>query len=228
MRTSFFVDGYNLFSGLLAGTPYKWLDLPALLAHICKIQNPASVTQQVNYFTSPVLPPLASRGKQSAEAQDIYIRALKAQGVIVNLGRHRLNRGKAPRYIEGVQASRTDKVDVWDLEEKETDVNIAISMYRLLACQRNKNVAQCIEQIVLVSADTDMTPALKAIREDFPAVTVGIILPHREGIDRGVPGSLKNHSDWIRRHVKIDELIAHQFPPRVPTRKKPADKPDYW
>ncbi|WP_338520029.1 NYN domain-containing protein [Erwinia aphidicola] len=185
--------------------------------------NPAGELLYLSRFA-----PSCKQGKQSAEAQDIYIRALKAQGVIVNLGRHRLNRGKAPRYIEGVQASRTDKVDVWDLEEKETDVNIAISMYRLLACQRNKNVAQCIEQIVLVSADTDMTPALKAIREDFPAVTVGIILPHREGIDRGVPGSLKNHSDWIRRHVKIDELIAHQFPPRVPTRKKPADKPDYW
>lgn len=31
VRTAFFVDGYNLFYGLLAGTQYKWLDLPTLL-----------------------------------------------------------------------------------------------------------------------------------------------------------------------------------------------------
>ncbi|WP_142838904.1 NYN domain-containing protein, partial [Klebsiella pneumoniae] len=83
--------------------------------------------------------------------------------------------------------SRSDKVDVWDLEEKETDVNIAISMYRLLSKQQNLEADARIAQIVLVSADTDMTPALKAIKEDFPEITVGIILPHREGIERGVP-----------------------------------------
>ena len=228
MRTAFFIDGYNLFYGLLAGTPFKWLDLPALLTYITKIQNPASETAQVNYFTSPVLPPLATRGKESAEAQDVYIRALKAKGVTVHLGRHRLNRGSAPRYLDGIPASRSDKVDVWDLEEKETDVNIAISMYRLLSKQQNLEADARIAQIVLVSADTDMTPALKAIKEDFPEITVGIILPHREGIERGVPGSLKNYSDWIRRQVKIDELQSHQFPERVPTKKKPAIKPHYW
>lgn len=228
MRTTFFIDGYNLFYGLLAGTPYKWLNLPALLAHITRVQNPASQTVTVNYFTSPVLPPLATRGRQSGEAQDVYIRALKAHGVVVQLGRHRLERGSAPRYIAGTPASRIDKVDIWDLEEKETDVNIAVSMYRLLSRQQNQSPEHRIEQLVLVSADTDMTPALKAIREDFPEIIVGIILPHREGIDRGVPGSLKNHSNWIRRHVTIDELRTHQFPDRVPTRKKPADKPEYW
>ena len=154
MRTAFFIDGYNLFYGLLAGTPFKWLDLPALLTYITKIQNPASETAQVNYFTSPVLPPLATRGKESAEAQDVYIRALKAKGVTVHLGRHRLNRGSAPRYLDGIPASRSDKVDVWDLEEKETDVNIAISMYRLLSQQQNLEADARIAQIVLVSADT--------------------------------------------------------------------------
>lgn len=228
MRTAFFIDGYNLYYGLLADTPYKWLNLPALLAHINRIQNPVSFTVEVNYFTSPVLPSLATRGRQSGEAQDVYIRALKANGVTVHLGRHRLERGSAPRHIAGIQPSRLDKVDIWDLEEKETDVNLAVSMYRLLSRQQALDAAERIEQIVLVSADTDMTPALKAIKEDFPEIIVGIILPHREGIERGVPGSLKNYSDWLRRHVKLDELKAHQFPNRVPTRKKPADKPDYW
>lgn len=229
MRTAFFIDGYNLFYGLLAGTDYKWLDLPALLTHITKIQNPASETLQVNYFTSPVLPGLATLGIQSKEAQDTYIRALKAKGVTVTLGKHRLEHGTAPRYIDKhTPASRQDKVDIWDLEEKQTDVSLAIGMYRLLSQQQNLQADERIEQIVLVSADTDMTPALKAIQEDFPEITVGIILPHREGIYRGVPGSLNNYAHWVRKNVKIAELQAHQFPDRVPTKKKPAIKPHYW
>ncbi len=84
------------------------------------------------------------------------------------------------------------------------------------------------QKIILVSADTDMTPSLKAIKEDFPEIQVGIILPHREGIDRGVSGSLQNYASWVRKYIKIDELQTHQFPNRVPTRKKPADKPYYW
>ncbi len=229
MRTAFFIDGYNLFYGLLAGTDYKWLDLTALLTHITKIQNPASETLLVNYFTSPVLPSLATLGIQSKEAQDTYIRALKAKAVTVTLGKHRLEHGTAPRYIDKhTPASRQDKVDIWDLEEKQTDVSIAIGMYRLLSQQQNFQANERIAQIVLVSADTDMTPALKAIREDFPEITVGIILPHREGIDRGVPGSLDNYAHWVRKTVKIAELQAHQFPDRVPTKKKPAIKPHYW
>ncbi|WP_267303702.1 hypothetical protein [Klebsiella pneumoniae] len=40
-------------------------------------------------------------------------------------------------------------------------------MYRLLSKQQNRS--RCTHcTIVLVSADTDMTPALKAIKEDFP------------------------------------------------------------
>lgn len=229
VRTVFFVDGYNLFYGLLAGTQYKWLDLPSLLSHILKVEQPHSRLVAVSFFTSGVKPALATRGAASKEAQDTYLRALIASGVNVVYGRHRLEPGRAPRFVNrATPASRLDQVDIWRLEEKETDVNIAISMYRLAALQRDLPPETSIEQIVLVSADTDMTPALKALREDFPWLNVGIILPHREGIMRQPPGSLQAHSDWMRRTVTTTELCLHQFPERVPTRKKPALKPDYW
>lgn len=89
MRTAFFIDGYNLFYGLLAGTGYKWLDLPSLLSSVARIENPAFEPISFHYFTSPVQPKLSTRGIQSKEAQDTYIRALKAKGVEVILGRHR-------------------------------------------------------------------------------------------------------------------------------------------
>ena len=34
MRTFVYVDGFNLFYGALKGTPWKWLDLPALFAKV--------------------------------------------------------------------------------------------------------------------------------------------------------------------------------------------------
>lgn len=229
MRTACFVDGYNLFYGLLAGTPYKWLDLPSLLAHIIRVEHPDSTLDGVSFFKSGVKPSLASRGIASKEAQDTYLRALIARNVNVFYGRHQLESGKAPRFVDkGTPASRTDQVEIWKLEEKETDVHIAISMYRLAAREASLPLEARIRQIVLVSADTDMTPALRALREDFPDLRLGVILPHREGIQRTVPGSLKQYADWMRHVVTETELAAHQFPDRIPTRKKPADKPVYW
>ena len=229
MRTAFFVDGYNVFYGLLAGTPYKWLDLKGLLGHVAYIENPESSLVSVDYFTSSVKPELATRGRASKEAQDAYVRALKTTRVSVHYGRHKLEPAKAPRFIDRkTAASRQDKVAIWKLEEKETDVHIAISMYRTASRQAICNVHDRIEQLVLVSSDTDMTPALRAIREDFPDMKVGVILPHRAELNRPSPGSLKDHSHWMRRVITSEELHSHQFPPRVPTHKAPAIKPDYW
>lgn len=229
MRTACFVDGYNLFYGLLAGTPYKWLDLPSLLSHIVRVEHPDSTINGISFFTSGVKPSLASRGIASKEAQDKYLRALIARDVQVFYGRHQLESGKAPRFIsKQTPASRNDQVEVWKLEEKETDVHIAISMYRLVSREAQLPPEQRTQQIVLVSGDTDMTPALKALREDFPNLRIGVILPHRAGIQRTVPGSLKRYADWMRHVVTEIELADHQFPPRIPTHKKPALKPAYW
>lgn len=229
MRTAFFVDGYNVFYGLLAGTPYKWLNLEQLLAHIARVENPLSSLASVEYFTSSVKPELATRGIASKEAQDSYVRALKASKVIVHYGRHQLERANAPRFVSReVGASRQDTVAIWKLEEKETDVHIAISMYRTASRQEKLPWDKRIEQLVLVSGDTDMAPALRAIREDFPHMKIGVVLPYRSGSRRLAPGSLQQHAHWMRRVVTCEELQSHQFPNRVPTHKAPAIKPDYW
>jgi len=228
VRTAFFVDGYNLYYGALHGSPYKWLDLPAVLTTILHTQNPACELTSVHYYTSPVIARLATRGQASNDAQSRYIRALQTKGVVVTLGNHRLARGYAPRFIRGEKASRTDQVAIWQLEEKETDVNLALGMYRTACHSQHLN----IEQIVLVSGDTDLAPALAAIRTDFPHIALGVILPHRcenGELVREAPGSLKAHSDWMRRHISGAELADCQLPPKVPLPKKPAIvKPDYW
>ncbi|MFJ4386429.1 NYN domain-containing protein [Pseudomonas sp. NPDC089408] len=229
MRTACFIDGYNVFYGLVAGTRYKWLNLPALLKHILRVEQPDCEIITISLFTSGVKPSLASRGNLSKEAQDTYLRALIAQGVDVHYGRHQLEPRNAPRFVnKDTPPSRLDQVAIWKLEEKETDVHIAISMYRLAARQARLPAGERIQQLVLVSADTDLAPALTAVREDFPELRLGVILPHREGMKRTLPGSLKSNAHWMRQVVTEEELASNQFPDRVPTRKRPALKPAYW
>jgi hypothetical protein len=43
-----------VFYGLLAGTPYKWLDLPSLLSHIVRVEHPDSTINGISFFTSGV------------------------------------------------------------------------------------------------------------------------------------------------------------------------------
>ena len=192
-----------------------------------KIQDPSAELVAVHYYTSPVIAKLATRGQLSNDAQSRYIRALQARGASVTLGRHRLAKGFAPQYVEGQKASRQDQVKIWQLEEKETDVNIALGMYR--AAVRSAADDSLVDQIVVVSGDTDLSPALRAIREDFPHIRLGVILPHRENLDREPPGSLANAADWMRRYVSNAELAANQLPPLIPLRNKPAiRKPEYW
>ncbi|MCQ4256271.1 MULTISPECIES: NYN domain-containing protein [Pseudomonadaceae] len=228
MRTAFFVDGYNLYYGALHASPYKWLDLPKLLKTILHIQDPTATVASIAYYTAPVIARLATRGQASNDAQSRYIRALQARDVEVTLGSHRLAPSFAPRYVDGQKASRTDRVPIWLLEEKQTDVNVALGMYRT-ACRAEQ---LGIDQIVLVSGDTDLAPALAAIRGDFPQMHLGVILPHRgerSEIVREPPGSLQKHADWMRRYISDEEMEACQLPPKVPLPRKPAIvKPDYW
>lgn len=220
MRTIAYVDGYNLYYGRLQGTAYKWLDLRVLIQHILHIQNPAIQLIGIKYFTSPVIARLASHGQASVEAQNAYLRALGATGVEVTMGRHQLEAGRSPRYQPGVTANRQDTVPVWHLDEKETDVRLALAMYRD-ACQGQ------MAQAVLVSSDTDMVPALEALRADFN-LGLGLILPRKPEGGRPPAGSLMQLVDWTRSHILDSELAKSQLPIRVPTKRKPADKPAYW
>jgi len=96
-------------------------------------------------------------------------------------------------------------------------------MYRtaLIESQKASDDPSKIEQILLVSDDTDMTPALRMVRQDFPSMKIGLIFPQRENLKRTPPGSLIKLADWSRKVVKEEELAKNQLPERISTRKKP-------
>ncbi len=51
MRTSIYVDGFNLFYRTLKKTPYKWLDLKSLFTKILDSKNEVNA---IKYFTARV------------------------------------------------------------------------------------------------------------------------------------------------------------------------------
>ena len=227
MRTLCYVDGYNLYYGCLKGTAYKWLDIYQLFNRIIKEQNPQNQLIQIKFFTAPVKTKLASHGVLAGISQADYHRALEQiypDKIQIIEGYFSMEEGSFLEYRKPPDKAR--KVKVWRLEEKQTDVNIAISAYRDL-------VKDHAAQIIFVSNDTDLEPVLKAIREDFGnSIKIGVILPIREaaGTSKPRPGNhrLSDYADWTRHSIKNLELTASQLPDKVPTRKKPILKPEYW
>ncbi len=142
-RVIFYVDGFNLYHGLHEkwGTRYLWLDLVA----VARSLRPASELIAVKYFTASVL---NDPGAQSR--QDTYIDALKAahpHEVQVTMG----------RYQQKTRVCRNCGKPWVLYEEKETDVNIAVT---LLA----DAVAREADSFIVISGDSDIAPAVRMAR----------------------------------------------------------------
>lgn len=221
MRTIAYVDGYNLYHGRLKHTSFKWLDVRELIASIFHIQDPSSDLVAVKFFTANIKAKFARQGQASTTAQDTYHRALIARGVEIVYGRFTLSEERLPRYTEGQPLDRDDRVKVWVLGEKQTDVRLALQLYRDVA-------ANHCEQVLLCTNDSDLGPALEAIREDFPGIRIGVILPRPASLNARRSQTLAASAHWVRDHILDAELNAHQLSTRVQTGKKPADKPAHW
>lgn len=230
-RVGAYVDGYNLYYGRLRGTPHKWLDVVRLLDDILarRAQNEALI--KLNLFTAYALARFSTHGAASVEAQMSYLRALSeahGQRFEAVLGTHNCAAAGSlmPEFVAGRPYDRKRRVRMWRVEEKMTDVNLAIGMYRDAA-------RGLYDRIVVVSNDSDLQPALRAIREDFPHIEIGIVMPIRparadEDAHRRPSSALREHAHWTVVQVADEWLAEAQLPALVPTRKKPIRKPAHW
>lgn len=86
--------------------------------------------------------------------------------------------------------------DTWQAyEEKETDVNIAVSLVTAAA-------SAAVDVIVIISADSDLCPAIKAARLVAPSLGLIAAFPPRRSsfeIRSLVPGNFMIGQDKIRR-----------------------------
>lgn len=228
MKTIAYVDGFNLFFGLLHGGPHKWLDLPGLIARLLSAQDPSSKLVFTKYFTSHIKSKLATNGPAAEQAQKSYIRALEARGKLLSYcGWYQLEKYAAIAYQP--VPDKANRVDIWKLEEKETDVRLAVEIYKDLTMGAEIS-GQIVkpEQVVLVSNDSDFVPIAEHIKKYFPEVRLGVIQPVKTGTGRRASGSLSKLAHWSIGSISTADLDGSQLPIRVPTRKKPCDKPAHW
>ena len=218
MRTSVYIDGFNLFYGILKQSPYKWLDLKALCQNTLP---PDSEIIGINYYTAMV-----KGAPEKAERQKIYLEALRNHIPEFRyvLGRYQIEAKELPEAIpagtdkRGKHIYRPGKmVCVLKAEEKKTDVNIATEM--LNDAWQNK-----YDCAVLISNDSDQAPALLAIKQrgKFIGVATTTIKP---------TGNLQKLADF-HRHITRSIVKKSQLPKRIRVKvSHPAKylrKPSGW
>jgi uncharacterized LabA/DUF88 family protein len=154
-RVIAYVDGFNLYFGICSRRwrRYLWLNIQEM-AHRLLIKN--QVLQRTKYFTARV------RNKPDKEKrQKIYLEALET------LDDFDIFYGK---YLINKQNCNSCGASWYVPSEKMTDVNISVEM--LVDAYQDR-----FDTALLVSADSDLTGPLKAIRALFPQKRIVVAFP---------------------------------------------------
>lgn len=185
-KVTFLIDGFNLYHAVkdTRKNQYKWLDLDKLAR--CFVKRDEEIVD-IYYFTA-----LANWNPDKVRKHKIYISALGAVNVKTIYGQFKRRKKVCPicrnRYLT--------------YEEKQTDVNIAICLFKF-------SIENKFDKAFIISGDSDLIPSIKAVKESFPGKKIGVIVPiGRSAID------LKNNCDF---HMKIKEkhLNSCIFPERI-------------
>ncbi|RKR76382.1 NYN domain-containing protein [Frondihabitans australicus] len=171
MRVNVYVDGFNLYNGLLRESDYRWLNPVELFDRIF-------VDYEVNLvrFFTAVLKGKASPGDPGIVArQMVYLRALATiERLQTHLGRFEVRASRYRRRFR--EPSESEMVDVWRPEEKGSDVNLATYLVR-------DAFLDTADVYVIVSNDSDLETPIRLVATEL-GKRVFLVFPHgRESRD---------------------------------------------
>ena len=115
-KTNVYIDGFNLYYGVLKKTPYKWLDISKL----CRVLLPKDDIQTIKFFTAQVS--ARPHDIHLPVRQQIYLRALKTIPELKIIYGHFLTHS-VPMVL--TDSNPIQRVWVDKTEEKGSDVNLA-------------------------------------------------------------------------------------------------------
>jgi uncharacterized LabA/DUF88 family protein len=150
-----YIDGFNLYHALLklGDSRVKWLDLNALSRRL--ISPKSEKIQSIFYFSA-----FAHWLPAKMPRHELYVKALEARGVTCILG-HFKDKDRRCNSCGATWIAH---------EEKETDVSIGISLL-------NDAYKQRYEKAYLVTRDSDLMPAVRMIRTEFPTKQIVAVAP---------------------------------------------------
>jgi uncharacterized LabA/DUF88 family protein len=214
-KTIVYIDGFNLYYGLLRRSPYKWLDLVSLFAnHV--LAGVADVTE-VRYYTAPILGKM-SDDPASAMRQRTYLQALrKLYPSRLQIIEGQMIAGKSyQRLVSPIaQAPELKSVQVYSFDEKKTDINLATDLL-------NSAWRGDYDQAVLCSNDSDLEPALAMARREHPHLRLGLVAL---SIQNTVAKDLMKECHWGKL-LNPAHLAAAQMPDKIPFTA--IRKPEKW
>ena len=159
-RITFYFDGFNFYNGLKESSKYDyswkkcyWINPIAFCNEFIGENN----LVKVKYFTAD---PLNVQQKIRHKEYFKLIKALNPELLEVING----------KYKEKNNTCRHCGASYKSSEEKRTDVSISVTM--LSDCFNDKT-----DTLILVSADTDLIPAIETIRKDFPNKKIKLYFP---------------------------------------------------
>lgn len=237
LKTRVYIDGYNFYFGCLKGTHCKWIDLVALseilLQRSTQKDSTLLSTLAVKFFTADI------QGRASSDDSSIRDQKSYHQGLKYHCG-HRLKTIKGSYAIHKVERPKVEqddlggdkeprdskRVTVWNMEEKQSDVNVAVEALFDVVTDLT------IEQVVFMTYDTDIVPALQKIKEYNAIglrspVKIGLITPTLNNT-RKPNGSLIPEADWVIDSISEEELERAQLPCRISGGRTTALKPNSW
>lgn len=222
LKTRIYVDGYNLYYGCLRNTPYKWLDLKRLFTEqILPSSAPfdySIATPLIKLYTAKIVEK-AANSHDSVADQESYHRALRftySDGSLEIIEGYYSVVQVSAYLVDPVRPGKwpreCDRADIWKLEEKQSDVNLALDSVTDVLQDPN------IGHVVFVTNDTDIAPALRKLKE-LTKVKIGLVIPTRN-LERNENQELSKYADWVRSGITNDELHKSLLPRTVPGGKK--------
>ena len=226
MKTNVYIDGFNLFYGLLKRSQHKWLNLETLF----DAALPNNEIQRIRYFTARV--EARDHDLDLPVRQETYLRALATlPRVSVEFGTFMASAVRAPLVEVDPQsgwpvkaqgrpvlkrdaAGALEMVCVHKSEEKGSDVNLAAHLLR----DAFRGDCECA---VVVSNDSDLLTPIRMAKADC-GLTIGLIPPRAKG-----SLELKRLSDF-QRSLRVHELAAAQFPEEVTDNVGTFRRPAGW
>lgn len=178
-RVIAYIDGFNLYHAIdnLHKPWLKWVDLYSLCGGLLR---DGETLIAVKYFSA-----FATWMPERYVRHRAYVDALVSTGVTTCMSQFK----EKPRSCFKCKAQWIGH------EEKETDVQIAVTM---VADALTNNV----DRLIVISADTDLTPAIRTISRLAPKCQVLVAAPpKRLGICRALNPKFEISGGRIARHL---------------------------
>jgi len=202
-RLIFYIDGFNLYFGLKSRgwRKYYWLNLQEMCS---RLTRPHQELVKVRYFTARI----NQAAEDKRRRQLTYLEALETLPLVdIHYG----------LYLASPQTCFKCGHTFIKHSEKKSDVNIAVKLI-------TDAIDDLYDSAVVISADSDLTPAIDTIKTHFPKKRVLLFFPPKRS-----SLSLKNACHVCCGVLNKTTISRSQLPDVVKSKSGyPLKRPIHW